>query len=146
MRLVDCMALSRLPLEKADQAPRSRLLMAGQETAAIIPGAVLEGAADTGDGWFLFTTDDVPYEESLNICLLDRQFRQLDRVTLAWPYGTGVFHHLRVLSPRSLHFEFFEDRPWTLELLDGAVWRLPLLSEPRGVWRAFGFRRHFRIR
>lgn len=146
MHLVDSMALAPLPPEKADQAPRSRLLLEGRETPAVVPGVILEGAADTGAGWLLFTTDDVPHEESLNICFLDRQLRQVDRVTLAWPYGTGVFRHLRVLSPRSLQFEFFGDRPWILELLDGAAWRLPLLGEPRGVWRAFGFRRYFRIR
>lgn len=146
MRIVDTLTAIRLEPTGTDQTPKSRLLLDGHETSAEVPGAVLEAAVDTGDGWLLFLTDDVPHEESLNICLLDRDFRLLDRATLVWPYGTGAFRDLCPVSDRTLQFEFFDDKPWFLDLLDGPQIRVPPFGEPAGVWRPFGFTRRFRVR
>lgn len=69
-----------------------------------------------------------------------------DRATLVWPTGTGLFRDLCPLSDRTLRFEFFDERPWFVELLDRPAFRLPLVGEPAGVWRPFGFTRRFRVR
>ena len=145
LSLVDDLSVRRLPGAK-DQPPRCQLIVDGQETGSELPGAVFEAAADTNDGWLIFLTDDVPFEESLNICLIDRAFRIRDRVTLVWPGSSGTFRDPCPTGDNSLQFEFFGDRPWFVDLFKSPRFRLPLFSEPIGVFRPFGFTRRFQVR
>ena len=126
---------------------RSRLLRHGEDTGAVVPGVVLEAQIGRDDGWLLFTTHDIPFEEGLDITLLDRHFKIVDSAALYWPYATGDFKNLVLASGDKVAFDFFGDHRWTVTLFEKARLRLPLpwIVEPRGVRRKFGFTRHFAI-
>jgi hypothetical protein len=126
-----------------DKPPTCQLFYKGHDTGTRLPGALLEASFRVGDEWLLFLTDDIPFEESLEICLLDSKFQVADRATLAAPYAAGNFADLKVLSNHRLQFRFLGQGVWRLELLPDAAFRLPFVSEPLGVTRPFGFSRRF---
>ena len=123
-----------------DKEPGSEILLAGAPTGKIVTGSFLEGAVATARGYVLFTTNDVPAEETLAVYYLDTQLGLLDRATIVWPYASGQFTGLQLLQPNRLRFNFLRSEPWVLTLLDHRVFRIPLLSDPRGVWRLSPFR------
>ena len=125
--------------------PQSRLFYRDVDLNLQLPGAVLEAVIQTNSEWLLFLTHDVPYEEGLEICLLDERFQLLDRATIAAPNVTAAFEHLEIVSDRKVRFEFLGKRAWTASLLKGTSFRLPLLTEPLGVSRSFGLCRRFAI-
>ncbi|HNO60488.1 MAG TPA: hypothetical protein PKH44_07625, partial [Plasticicumulans sp.] len=47
--------------------------------------------------------------------------------------------------PDSVRFGFLGDGEWSVRRLHERGWRMPLFSEPAGVWRRFGWRRWFVI-
>lgn len=142
MHLRADLQLHRLP-EQEDQAPTSTLWLNGQPTQAQVPGAVLEAAVQWQGKTLLLLTDDVPYEEALRIILLDADLNVLDMAELGAPYSTGTFRELLLAPPDALTFRFIGDTTWTVTLLPQPGFRLPWLTEPRGVSRPFGFQRHF---
>ena len=108
-------------------------------------GTVLEAQLETGGRYLLFITHDTPYEEQLDILLLDRSFRQLDLAWLSWSGTTGGFRNLNIESDTSVVFDFFGERPWWVRVFEKPAFRLPLLSEPLGLHRKFGLSRHFAV-
>ena len=126
--------------------PQSELLRDGVPVFQRVPGAVLEAAVQWQDHYLLFVTDDVPYEDFLHIILLDAQWRTVDCATLGGPYTTGSFSALSLLAPSTVRFRFIGDTDWELELLSASVFRIPLLGDPVGVTRPFGFTRRFVLR
>jgi hypothetical protein len=143
MRITTSLALARLPQPNDDEAPRSELLVDGQPTGRLLNGAVLEAAVQWHDQHLLFITDDIPYEEALRIVLVDASLRVLDAAELGAAYSTGSFSDLSLLPPDTVTFRFMGDTDWTVRLLDKDQFRLPLVSEPRGVSRRLGFSRRF---
>jgi hypothetical protein len=94
------------------------------------------------------TNQDLPgavFEESLEICVLGSNFEVLDRATLMAPNATGKFGDLQILSEERVRFRFLGEGFWELELLKKPGFRLPLMSEPLGVVRPFGFSRRFAL-
>jgi hypothetical protein len=142
MHLRTDLQLVRLP-EQEDQAPTSDIWLNGQPTQVQVPGAVLEAAVQWQDKTLLLVTDDVPYEEALRIMLLDADLTMMDVAELGAPYSTGSFSELLLLPPDALSFRFIGDTTWTVTLLPQPGFRLPWVTEPRGVSRPFGFQRHF---
>jgi hypothetical protein len=128
-----------------DAAPSSRLFHHGRDTGRRLAGAILEASLRVEGGWLFFLTHDVPFEETLEIYLLDAGYALLDRAGVAMPYAAGLFGDLQVLSDRRLRFRFLGEARWHLELLKKPQLRLPLIGEPRGVSRRFGFRRRFSL-
>jgi hypothetical protein len=61
------------------------------------------------------------------------------------PNATGSFEGLQILSDQRVRFRFLGERFWELELLKKPSFRLPLMSEPLGVVRPFGFSRRFTL-
>jgi len=126
-------------------AARSRVMRDGQDTGLLLPGLWLEAQFMVGSDALLFITHNVPYEEQLDLCLISAGNVLKDRLSLAWIYSTGIFSDARVVGKRSIVFSFFADAFWRVDVLPTPGWRLPLVSEPRGVWRRFGFKRRMVI-
>jgi hypothetical protein len=135
--------VSSPPTNEAE--PVCRLFYQGRDTGRDLPGAVLEAALEVGGEWLLFLTHDVPFEETLGIFLLGSNFNVLDRVALLAPNATGSFEDLQILSDRCVRFNFIGKEGWELELMTKPGFRLPLVSEPLGVVRPFGFSRRFAL-
>ncbi len=60
-------------------------------------------------------------------------------------YSTGLFSLLELVEPNIVSFYFIGDVKWRIELLTKVVFRLPFLSDPKGVSRKVGFTRHFNV-
>ncbi|HIV70407.1 MAG TPA: hypothetical protein H9903_05735 [Candidatus Aquabacterium excrementipullorum] len=143
MRITHQFSLARQPQQNEDDEPRSALLLDGQPTGHVLPGAVLEAAVQWQGQHLLFITDDVPYEEALRIVLLDADLQTLDAAELGAAYSTGSFTDLALHPPDTVSFRFIGSTEWTVRLLGQSQFRLPLVSEPRGVSRRLGFSRRF---
>jgi hypothetical protein len=148
--MVEEFSLDRLKVpagRETNEEPRARLVRRGQDTGTVVPGAVLEAQIALEDGWLLFITHDAPFEEVLDIVLLDRSCRTVDMASLFWPYTTGTFRNLTLASKDTVVFDFFGHHRWRVKLFERPRFRLPLplLVEPIGVHRKFGFKRHFAV-
>jgi hypothetical protein len=145
MRLADEVSIQ--PLAAGDDEPvRSAVHLHGRPSGAVVSGQVLEGAVESDGRYLLFLTDDTPYEELLHLHLLDVQGQLLDSADLGGPYTTGRFTGPRLHGGNRIGFGFIDDKDWEVELLPGPRLRLPLLSEPKGIWRASPLRCHFVLR
>lgn len=139
------LSLQRLP-DTAAGLPRAALLRDGRPGGCVIDGAQLEAALRWPDGWTLLIANaDCPFEESLHLSLLDAHDRVIDRAGIGVAYANGWFRDLRLLPPDTVCFRFLGDGEWSLRRLPRCGWRMPLFSEPVGVWRRFGWRRWFVI-
>ncbi len=127
------------------EIPKCQIKINGSTTDSIMEGAILEAAIKYQEFYLVFTTNDCPYENTLNIHYLDQDLTILDRATLSWPYGTGSFTLINILQPNRIRFQFFTRDDWEITLYPKAKWLIPYLSEPRGVWRKFKFNHHFKI-
>jgi hypothetical protein len=145
LRLIDTFAL-RVVAAGEDAAPTSELVYQGAPTGVVLAGAMLEAAVAWNESYLLFLTDDIPYEDSLHIHLLDANFQSQDTASLSSIYSTGSFSALTLMPPDQLVFRFFGDMDWRVELLSRPTARVPFLSEPAGVKRPMGFSRRFIIR
>ncbi|GEM_PF-3905238 len=67
----------------------------------------------------------------------------LEAAVLGAAYSTGSFSDLSLLPPDTVRFRFIGGTDWTVRLLHKDQFRLPLVSEPRGVSRRLGFSRRF---
>lgn len=143
MRLAPQISIHHRPPADENVIPTSEVLLEGQPWARPVTGAVLEAAIAWRDFYLVFLTDDVPFEEGLNIHLFDRHGTLLSTATMGGAYTTGHFRDLQLGADDTLSFNFYGDGPWCLQLLDRPGFRLPLFSEPIGVNRPFGFSRHF---
>ena len=129
-----------------DIAPRSELLLDGQPTGKTVAGLVLEAAFRTDSGeLLLFTADDTPFEEMLNIQLLDAQLDPLDSAVLGAAYSTGSFGFLAVERPDSVRFRFIGDTDWVVEVLPEPRLRTPWAKDPVGVSRPWGLHTRLRV-
>ncbi len=127
------------------EIPKCQIYINETATDSILQGAILEAAIKYQEFYLVFTTNDCPYEDTLNIHYLDQDLRILDQATLSWPYGTGSFILINILQPNRIRFQFFTRDDWEITLYPKAQWLIPYLSEPRGVWRKFKFNHYFKI-
>lgn len=128
-----------------DAAPTSEIIVAGVPTGRTIGGAVLKAALRWNEYVLLFLTDDVPFEETLSIYLLDADLMVVDSARMYFIYSTGIFSDLDVTQPDTVRFRFFEGIVWILKLFPKKTFVLPVISDPRGVSRPFTFFRMFQI-
>ncbi len=144
MRVATELTTKPIEASSADEVPTSEILLNEEASGKFVSGAVLEAAVWWNGFYLLFMTDDIPFEESLRILLLDAELNILDSAFVGGPYSSGSFSSLDLIEPNSVHFRFIGDTVWSVELFPHPVIRLPLLaSEPVGVYRSLGFRRHF---
>ncbi len=147
MKILDDQAFSIKSVSESTEtgSPKSQLWINGKAIDSIIEGVICEACINYGEFYLVFTTNDCPYEESLNIHFLDRNFRALDHAILVWPYSTGSFVLLDVIEPNLVTFKFFEDSIWEIELYSNKRVVVPYFSEPRGVWRSFKLKHYFKV-
>ena len=127
------------------KSARSEILRAGQPTGKVIDATVLQAAIAWQNCTVLLVTDDIPYEEFLTIHLLDAELNLLDTASIGTMYGTDELTQLTLVGPAEFEFSFLGRR--RVELLLKAQWRDPFnWCEPPGVWRAWGFHRHFCVK
>jgi hypothetical protein len=143
MRIAEELSTKILQEGNHETGPSSEVLIGGESTEKYVPGAILEAAVSWNDHFLLFMTDDVPNEEMLRVQLLNNRLDKIDSVIIGAPYSTGSFSSLELLPPDRIGFRFIGDCPWEIELLRQPGFRIPFVSEPKGVWRAFGFKRRF---
>jgi len=127
------------------QSPKSQITVNGTKINALIDGVYLESCIKCKEYYLAFTTDDCPFEESLNIYLLSQENKILDNATVFWPYGTGSFELLKVADPNLVFFKFFDDKTWQVEIYQNKRFAFPYISEPGGVWRKLRLTRYFEI-
>ena len=127
------------------EIPKSQILIKSEVTDKVVAGAILEAAIRWKDYYLLFMTDDTPHEDMLCVHLLGKKLNLLDSVTIGAMYSTGSFSSLELVEPNNISFRFIGDIDWRIELLTTPVFRLPFLSDPKGVWRKFGFTRYFKV-
>jgi hypothetical protein len=146
LRLADDVTTRRVARANEDEIPRSEVLVGNHPSGRIVSGAVLEAAVRWNDRYLLFVTDDVPDEDTLGIHLLDGRLNPLDTARIGGPYTTGSFSGLVLEDPSTVQFRFIGDATWRVELLERPAFCFPLVPDSPGVFRPFGFRRHFRVR
>lgn len=127
------------------ESAKSIITVGAIESASGIEGEYCEACIQFKDCYLVLTTNNCPYEESLNIHYLNHKLELLDRATLVWPYNTGSFSLTGLIEPNKLQFQFFNDETWTLEAYSTKQFFVSALSEPKGVWRRFCFYHYFRI-
>lgn len=145
LRQLENITVKVLNQDRDKEVPRCEILQNSVSVGKHVPGAVFEAAIQWRELYLLFLTDDCPFEETLNIHLLDERSNVLDSATMFWIYSTGMFETLQLIQPNIVQFRFFGDTTWAVELLPKPAFRLPFITEPCGVWRRWGFSRRFKI-
>jgi hypothetical protein len=131
---------------KPDEEAHSRLVRrSGGYTGTIVPGVDLEAELEHGGEHLLFLTHDIPYEEQLEILLIDRADKLVDRVWLGGAYTTGNFRDLIALPGPAAEFDFFGEVRWRVTIFDRPRLSIPFLGHPVGVHREFGFNRRLAV-
>lgn len=127
------------------ESPKSQIYVDAKAINAFINGKLCEACIQYNSFYLVFTTDDCPFEESLNIYLLSNNFSLLDYAVLAWPYNTGIFELLELTEPNLIIFNFFGEQSWKIKIYDHKKIVMPYFYTPFGVWRKFTFKHHFSI-
>lgn len=123
----------------------SELLLDGAPSGVIVTGAILEAAVAWQDYRIAFFTNDIPFEEVLQIYMFDANMQLVDAARMGAMYSTGTFADLRLQAPNTLTFRFFGGIVWRMVLLNEPEFAIPFVSNPRGVRRKLKLSRHFRI-
>ena len=132
------------PAADANGEAASALWRDGKDTGIVIPGRVLEAAYDAGGQALLFVTHDIPYEEQLEILLIDPQYEIIDRATLGRTYATGSFVPGAIAGADVVSFQFFGGPPWEVRLRTKSGFSWPW-SGAAGVRRYRTYRRWFDV-
>lgn len=123
----------------------SEVVVAGVGTNKFVDGAVFQAAFKWNDYVLLFLTDDVIFEETLNIYLVDKDLNIVDVARMYHIYSTGIFSDLDLSESDTVRFRFFEGLVWTLRLLSEKAFAIPFFSDPTGVHRPLKFFRMFHL-
>lgn len=146
MRIAPEISIKHFAGRPEGEIPKSEVFHNDHPTGKIVTGAWLEAAIKCGTQYLLLTTNDCAFSETLSIQLLDANFEQLDFAYLWTWLSDGCFSSLHIEEPDKVCFEFSGEYEWTVKILPRQSLRIPLVSEPLGVTRPFGFSRHFVIR
>jgi hypothetical protein len=91
----------------AQGGARARLLKNGAPTGLVLPGRALEAQFETADGRaLLFLVHDAPFEEQLEIVLLDRAGAVEDSLRLLKAYAPGLLRDLAAGPGEAVSFRF----------------------------------------
>ena len=110
------------------------MLMTVGGTHWTLPGAILEGLWSIGDHHLAATTDDVPYEDGLHLCLLSPKGEVTEEIQALSLYATGTFEFLGI-DGSTLQFRFYDTPPWQLAIADQPQFRLPFAGLVKGTRR-----------
>ncbi|EDH5629294.1 hypothetical protein CB172_02250 [Salmonella enterica subsp. enterica serovar Claibornei] len=102
-----------------------------KKTEISIPVQRLEAAILLDDGrYLLFATDDTPFEEPLEIFLIELHEGVQEWISLSLIYGTGTFHNLK-LYESFIDFSYFKDEVWRINVTESRQFIFPSYS--RGI-------------
>ena len=104
------------------------------QTQWTVPGAIVEGLWQLGSEHLIATTDDVPFEEGLHLCLLTADGTVDEEISVFSMYSTGTFE-LHGLSGPVLDFRFFDTPVWHLTVEPEKQLRLPFSGTLKGTRR-----------
>ncbi|MYM41079.1 hypothetical protein [Duganella qianjiadongensis] len=138
-------SIRRVVESSSETVPISEVIIAGAATGKLLEGAVFEAALRWNDYVLIFLTNDVPFEDSLNIYLLDRHLNVVDYALMYAAYSTGIFSRLDLSEANTARFHFLGESTWTLRLFSRKQFFLPILGSPLGVHRPFTFFHCFQI-
>ena len=94
----------------------------------LIRGKILERAVSVDENrYVIFTTDEVIFEESLNIYLIELGKGVVDQLFIGQAYQTDIFSGLKIADASSLSFSFLGS--WTLEVYAKAKFGIGINSE-----------------
>lgn len=145
MQQVNSIALVKVHEVSDVSQAQSDVVLNGKSTGIIVPGQVLEAAVQINEQrYILFLTDDIIFEESLTIALIDVNDGLKEIVHLGNEYSTGTFADLQVTDD-SVDFRFIGDYIWTLKVSDSPRLRLPFISDPKGIKRKSGLKKYITI-
>ncbi|MGY5955788.1 hypothetical protein ACUY4R_003705 [Kosakonia sp. BK9b] len=124
---------------------QSAVLIAEEVTNITVPGLLLEAAIQVDDTRYLLClTDDVIYEESLTIALIDIRHGVLEIVHIGQMWATGFFENL-IVDAAHIRFRFLGEGEWVVKIASTPRLRLPFFSDPPGVTRSPGLRKYLSI-
>lgn len=126
-----------------DESIQSEVYICGKKVHGNIDGVILEDCYQYNDRYLLFLTEDIPYEDALNIYYLDHDLNVLDMACLGHAYTTGNFREQVVVADNIISFHFFCNTKWFLTLLTDSKKRVPFISDPKGVTRKFSWSCYF---
>lgn len=130
-RLDDVRLVQRL--DRPGKQPVMQIAIENKAIEQWLPGAWLEEVFSSPNGDYLvFSTDDCPFEEGLNIILLSSTGHLLDVKTISSLYSTGYPRDLRVEDPQTVLFSFFDSDLWRVQVSPG-----PLKPRPKWIPRLF---------
>jgi hypothetical protein len=136
MRPIAHFALQVVTPVAADAPPHSRLLVDGQPVETTLLGACLDAQFVLDGRYLLIMTDDIPYEETMRVYLLNSAFDVVDRLELGAPYTPGILARLSVVAPDRLEFSFSGSDRWQLRIRETPLpWLQSLLSRAGRVHR-----------
>lgn len=130
--------VERVRIRDVDSEASTCLIEFESRRSPRLEGMVLEGAWSFGEELLVALTSDCVHEESLYFYLLDDNLEQIDKITLLWPYRSGVFE-LQSVSQNRVFFKFSSPETWLLEVHRARRLRFPVSSIGNGVWRPFSF-------
>ncbi|EPE7488656.1 hypothetical protein ACSMAF_000669 [Cronobacter universalis] len=145
MQQVNSLSLMKVQEATNLSQARSEVVLNGNNTGIIVPGEILEATVQVNEQrYVLFLTDDVIFEESLTIALIDLRGGIKEVVRVGNEYATGYFEALSVTAD-SISFRFIGEYLWTVTVSDTPRFRLPFVSDPQGVKRDTGFKKYINI-
>ena len=148
MEVTDAISLQIIHEATQFKESECEVLLNGKATGVKVSGKVLEAAVKVSDVHYLiFLTDDVIFEESLNIFLiiLGSNNTVVEYASIGSMYSTGEFKNMKIASSDSVLFDFMDGEQWKVIIHNSPKLRLPFISEDRRVSRPAGFKRHFSI-
>lgn len=145
MKQVNSISLVKVQEATDLSQAQSNVVINGNSTDIIVPGQILEAAVQVNDHrYILFLTDDIIFEESLTIALIDVKDGVKEIVRLGNEYSMGSFEVLSV-TVDSINFRFIGNFLWTVNTVDSPRLRLPFNSDPKGVKREAGLKKYMTI-
>ncbi|EGT5659420.1 hypothetical protein AGJ34_21810 [Cronobacter dublinensis subsp. dublinensis] len=145
MQQVNSLSLIKVQEATEISQARSEVLINGNITGIIVPGEILEASVQVNEQLYvLFLTDDVIFEESLTIALIDFREGIKEIVYVGNEYTTGSFEALSITADK-INFRFIGDYLWTVTVSDTPRLRVPFLSDPKGVKRDTAFKKYMDI-
>ncbi|EPR9024284.1 hypothetical protein ACU9CR_001517 [Cronobacter dublinensis] len=145
MQQVNSISLIKVQEATEISQARSAVLINGNITGIIVPGEILEASVQVNEQLYvLFLTDDVIFEESLTIALIDFREGIKEIVYVGNEYTTGSFEALSITADK-INFRFIGDYLWTVTVSGTPRLRVPFVSDPRGVKRDTAFKKYMDI-
>lgn len=130
--------------ENETHLPQIKLFIKS-EVSILLCGAFVEAIIEYQENYFVFTTNEIPSEESLNIYYISQNAKILDAAVIGSPYSTGSFKSLQILESGQIRFEFIGATLWEIHIFKKAIYYFPFLQDPKGVSRSFKLKYHFKV-